>query len=272
MTSPQSDSADILVEHSNHILTITLNRPERLNAISGDMLNDLASTLKEANHNSDVRVVILTGAGKGFCSGLDLKDTQKRMAAGEGIGLTRDAKQLFSLDKSPITALWEMDKPVIAAINGAAAGFGMDMALLADMRIMSDSAKLAATMVKRNVVPESGGTWLLPRLIGWGKAAEIFYRGSTLSAQECADLNLANKVVTGDKLMETALAWAGEIAANGPLAVQTTKRMMRLGMDQTFEGTVDHLLMHFTALTQTEDFKEALSAFNEKRPPLFMGK
>ncbi|MDX1491849.1 MAG: enoyl-CoA hydratase-related protein [Pseudohongiellaceae bacterium] len=271
MTSAPSQSSDILVEQSNFILTITLNRPERLNAISGDMLNDLASTLKAANSNPDVRVIIITGAGKGFCSGLDLKDTQKKLAAGEGVGLTRKATQLFNLDQSPITALWEMDKPVIAAINGAAAGFGMDMALLADMRIMSENAKLAATMVKRNVVPESGGTWLLPRLIGWGKAAEIFYRGLNLGAQECAQLNLANAVVPADKLMETAVNWAQEIAANGPLAVQTTKRMMRLGMDQTFEGTVDHLLMHFTALTKTDDFKEALLAFNEKRAPNFKG-
>ncbi len=271
MTTHSASNVDILTEQSEYILTITLNRPDRLNAISGAMLNDLADTLKRANHDPGVRVVIITGAGKGFCSGLDLKDTQQRMQAGEGIGLTTDAKQLFSLDKSPITALWEMDKPVIAAINGAAAGFGMDMALLADMRIMADTAKLAATMVQRNVVPESGGTWLLPRLIGWGKAAEIFFRGSTLSAQECSDLKLANTVVPVDEVLNTARDWAKEIAANGPLAVQTTKRMMRLGMDQTFEGTVDHLLMHFMALTKTNDFKEALLAFNEKRAPEFKG-
>lgn len=263
---------DLRVEQTGHVAIITLNRPDRLNAISGPMLDELATKLKEANHDADVRVVIITGAGKGFCSGLDLKDTQARMQAGAGIGLTRNSRQLFSLDKSPITALWEMDKPVIAAINGAAAGFGMDMALLADMRIMADTAKLAATMVKRNVVPESGGTWLLPRLIGWGKAAEIFFRGSTLNAQQCLDLHLANAVVPVEQVLSTALEWAHEIAANGPLAVQTTKRMMRLGMDETFETAVDHLLMHFIALTGTEDFKEALQAYNEKRPPKFAGR
>ena len=267
-----SSTADIQLGLAEHILTITLNRPDRLNAISGPMLNELAAKLKEANHDPEVRVVIITGAGKGFCSGLDLKDTQARMAAGTGIGLTRDARQLFSLDKSPITALWEMDKPVIAAINGAAAGFGMDMALLADMRIMADTAKLAATMVKRSVVPESGGTWLLPRLIGWGKAAEIFYRGLTVSAQECLQLGLANTVVPTDQVLNTAQSWAREIAANAPLAVQTTKRMMRLGQDETFETTVDHLLMHFSALTGTDDFQEALKAFVEKRAPNFEGR
>jgi len=165
-----------------------------------------------------------------------------------------------------------MDKPVIAAVNGAAAGFGMDLALIADMRVMGDTAKLAATMVKRNVVPESGGTWILPRLIGWAKAAEIFFRGLTLDAQQCLQLGLANTVVATDQVLPTARVWAEEIAANGPLAVQTTKRMMRLGMDETFETAVDHLLMHFSALTSTDDFKEALQAFSEKRPPKFLGR
>jgi len=272
MPMTPSTTSDILLEHAEHVLTITLNRPDRLNAISGPMLNELAAKLKEANHDPDVRVVIITGAGKGFCSGLDLKDTQERVAAGEGIGLTRNARQLFSLDNSPITALWDMDKPVIAAINGAAAGFGMDMALIADMRIMGDTAKMAATMVKRNVVPESGGTWLLPRLVGWGKAAEIFYRGLTLSAQECLQLGIANTVVPTSDVLSTAMTWAQEIAANAPLAVQTTKRMMRLGQEESFETAVDHLIMHFTALTGMDDFKEGLRAFNEKRPPKFMGR
>jgi enoyl-CoA hydratase/carnithine racemase len=272
MTVTASTTPDLLIEHSNHVLTITLNRPDRLNAISGPMLNELAAKLKEANRDPNVRVVIITGAGKGFCSGLDLKDTQERMKSGAGIGLTRDAGQLFSLDTSPITALWQMDKPVIAAINGAAAGFGMDMALLADMRIMGDTAKFAATMVKRNVVPESGGTWILPRLIGWAKAAEIFFRGLTLDANRCLELGLTNTVVSTDQVLPTARMWAEEIASNGPLAVQTTKRMMRLGMDETFETAVDHLLMHFSALTGTDDFKEALRAFSEKRPPKFLGR
>jgi len=267
-----STTSDVLLQQTDNVLTITLNRPDRLNAISGPMLNELAAKLKEANHDPDVRAIILTGAGKGFCSGLDLKDANERVASGQDLGLTRRAKQLFSLDNSPITAMWRMDKPIIAAINGAAAGFGMDLALIADMRILSDTAKLAATMVKRNVVPESGGTWLLPRLVGWGKAAEIFYRGLTLGAPECLQLGLANIVVPTEQVMPTAMQWAQEIAANAPLAVQTTKRMMRVGQEETFEATVDHLLMHFTALIGMEDFKEAMRAFNEKRPPKFTGR
>lgn len=272
MALTPSTTNDIQLSQDGFVLTITLNRPDRLNAISGPMLDELAAKLKEANTDPDVRVVIITGAGKGFCSGLDLKDTQRNMSEGKGIGMTQNAQSLFSVENSPISALWQMDKPVIAAINGAAAGFGMDMALIADMRIMSESAKLAATMVKRNVVPESGGTWLLPRLIGWGKAAEIFYRGKVLLADECLSLGLANIVVAQDDVMPTAMQWAKEIAENGPLAVQTTKRMMRLGMEESFPTTIDHLMMHFKALTQTEDFAEALNAFNEKRQPEFKGR
>ncbi len=271
MPIPQPASGDVLIDQRDFILTITLNRPDRLNAISGPMLDELAETLKQANREPDVRVVIITGAGRGFCSGLDLKDTQRNMSAGKGLGMTQKANRLFSVENSPIGALWQMDKPVIAAINGAAAGFGMDMALLADMRIMAESSKLAATMVKRNVVPESGGTWLLPRLVGWGKAAEIFYRGKTLLPEECLQLGLANTVVADEQLLPTALEWATDIARNGPLAVQTTKRMMRLGMEETFPTTVDHLLMHFKALTATEDFQEALKAFSERREPEFKG-
>ena len=267
-----STTDHVLLEQRDSILILTLNRPDRLNAISGPMLNVLAEKLREANRDPDVRVVVVTGAGKGFCSGLDLKDTRQNMEQKVGIGLTTSSRGLFDLQASPITALWEMDKPVVAAVNGAAAGFGMDMALLADIRVMADSAKLAATMVKRNVVPESGGTWLLPRLIGWAKAAEIFYRGRTIAADECLQLGLANVVKPVDEVLPTALAWAEEIAANAPMAVQTTKRMMRLGMQQDFVTSVDHLMMHFSALIKMDDFKEALAAFNEKREPKFTGR
>jgi enoyl-CoA hydratase/carnithine racemase len=266
-----SSTQDVLLEQHEHTLIITLNRPDRLNAISGPMLSVLAEKLREANRDPDVRVVVLTGAGKGFCAGLDLKDAQADMASGGGLGLTQ-GQGLFDLQASPVTALWDMDKPVLAAVNGAAAGFGMDLALLADIRIMADTARFAATMVKRNVVPESGGTWLLPRLVGWAKAAEIFYRGRTVAADESLQLGLVNAVVPGDQVLPTTLTWAAEIAANAPRAVQTTKRMMRLGMQEDFTTHVDHLITHFMALIGTEDFKEAMQAFAQKREPKFTGR
>jgi enoyl-CoA hydratase/carnithine racemase len=165
-----------------------------------------------------------------------------------------------------------MDKPVICALNGAAAGYGMDLALLCDMRIASENGKLAAVTARRNLLPESGGSWLLPRLVGWAKASEMFFRGQTLNAQQCKEAGLVNEVVPHDQLMATAKQWAAEIALNAPMAVQATKRMMRQGLFETYETTVDHLMVHLMSLFSMEDFKEGVAAFLEKRDPNFTGR
>ncbi|MBA3027312.1 MAG: enoyl-CoA hydratase/isomerase family protein [Desulfobacteraceae bacterium] len=270
MTISKSNTEELLVDQEGHILTLTLNRPHRLNAISRPMLKELSAKLVEANEDPEIRVIILTGTGRGFCSGLDLVDSRE---SGIGSGAASDQpRQLFSIRNAPITVMWNLDKPVIAAVNGGAAGYGMDLALLADMRIAAESAKMAAVMVKRAIVPESGGTWLLPRLIGWGKAAEIYYRGRTLNARESLEMGLVNTVVPDDQLMPTARQWAREIAENAPVAVQTTKRMMRMGMDETFDTAVDHLMVHLSGLFASEDFKEGVRSFMEKRSPKFTGR
>jgi len=270
MAISQSSTNELLVNQEGPILTLTLNRPDRLNAISRPMLKELATKMAEANQDPETRVIILTGSGRGFCAGLDLVDSQSG-----GIG-SKDSsdqpRQLFNLREAPITVMWNLDKPVIAVVNGGAAGYGMDLALLADIRIAGESAKMAAVMVKRNIVPESGGTWLLPRLIGWAKAAEIYYRGRTLNAKESLEMGLVNRVVPDDQLMTTAREWASEIAANAPLAVQTTKRMMRMGLDESFDTMVDHIMGHLAGLFASEDFKEGVRSFMEKRPPKFTGR
>ena len=139
------------------------------------------------------------------------------------------------------------------------------------MRIGGESGKMAAVVVRRNLLPESGGTWLLPRLVGWGKAAEIFMRGKTLGAEECLDAGIFNAVVPDDQLLDEAKTWAHEIAANAPMAVQTTKRMMRMGLEESYETAFDHLMSHLGRLMGAEDFKEGLSAFMERRDPTFKG-
>lgn len=259
---------ELLVDRSDHVLTITLNRPDRLNAISGPMLSALSETLMEANTDRDVRVIVLTGAGRGFCSGLDLKD----QAAGGGVAGGARGYRLFDLHNSPPIVINRMDKPVICALNGAAAGYGMDLALGCDIRIASDQAKMGAVFTKRGVVPESGGTWYLPRLLGWAKAAEVAFLGDVLDAQKSLELGLVNRVVKHEDLMTETMKMATQIANNAPLAVQSTKRLMRLGQDETFEAAVDHIYLQFLPLFQSEDFKEGISAFSERREAKFQGR
>ena len=264
-----SDYADLLYEVSGNVATVTLNRPDRMNAISGPMLTSLSRVLRDADADREVRVIVLTGAGRGFCAGLDLKD----VSSGQGIG--SDGAGLaarFDLANSPPVVLHTTDKPVICALNGPAAGYGMDLALGCDIRIASTEARLAAVFAKRGVLPESGGSWLLPRLIGWAKAAEVCFRGRILSAEESLELGLVNTVVPHDELMPVTRAWADEIAANAPLAIQATKRVMRLGLEESFEANVHHVSLQLLPLFGTEDFREGVKAFIEKRPAQFKGR
>jgi len=263
-----SQYADLLYDVDAHVATITLSRPDRLNAISVPMLESISQALRDSDVNDDVRVIVITGAGRGFCAGLDLKD----LVAGTGIGSNGNlAIQRFDLNASPPVVLHNTDKPVICALNGPAAGYGMDLALGCDIRIASTEAKLAAVFTKRGILPESGGAWLLPRLIGWAKASEIAFRGQTLSAEEALDVGLVNHVVEHDKLTEFTAQIAAEIAASAPLAVQATKRMMRLAMDETFEASVHHVFLQLLPLFQTKDFREGIQSFLEKRQPEFTG-
>lgn len=262
------DYQDLIVETADHICTITLNRPDRLNAISGPMLAGLSRALIAADRDPDVRVIVLTGAGRGFCSGLDLKD----VAAGTGIGAGDGGTPRFNLQEAPPVVLHRTDKPVLCALNGPAAGYGMDLALGCDIRIASDQARLAAVAVRRNVLPESGGTWLLPRLVGWARAAEVAFRGRILDAEECLRLGLVNTVVPHARLMEETRAWAAEIASCAPAAVQATKRMMRLGLEESFEANVHHVYLQLLPLFRSQDFREAVAAFNERRQPAFTGR
>lgn len=265
---PAGQTAEVLYEVADGIAILTLNRPDRLNTISGPMLAQLTQLLIKANEDPAVRVLILTGTGRAFCAGLDLVDATK----GSGIGSESQASHIsvnIDLRNTPPTVLFAMDKPTICALNGAAAGYGMDTAMGCDIRMMGESAKLAAAFVKRGVVPESGGTWILPRLIGWSKAAELIFTGRTLNAQQSLEMGLATHVVPDAELMTRARELAAEIAANAPLAVQSAKRLMRMGMNETFNDHVHHVYLQFLQLIRTQDFREGMTSFLEKRPAEF---
>jgi enoyl-CoA hydratase/carnithine racemase len=260
---------DLLVERDGHVAILTLNRPERLNAISGEMLELFSSALLDADRDPDVRAIVVTGAGKGFCAGLDLKD----VAAGTGIGAGGSPGiGRFDVRHSPPVVLHETDKPTLCALNGAAAGYGMDLALGCDLRVAADTAKLAAVFTKRSVLPESGGTWLLPRLVGWEKACEIAFRGRVVLAPEALELGLVFKLVPAELCLKETLSLAHEIAENAPLAVQATKRMMRLGLDETFSDNVHHVFLQLLPLMRSQDFQEGVKAFLERRPARFQGR
>ena len=252
---------------SEHIATITLNRPERMNTISREMLDELCVMLTRANEDADVRVIVLTGTGRAFCAGLDLNEA----ASGTGIGTGGSFAATLDLRNTPPTVLHAIDKPVICALNGSAAGYGMDLALGCDIRIMAQEAKLAAAFVKRGIVPESGGTWFLPRMIGWAKASEIIFTGRTLSAAECLAEGLANTVVPAGQVQAEARRMAAEIAANAPLAVTSAKRMMRMGLEETFQTHVQHVYLQLLPLFASQDFQEGIRSFLEKRPAQFTG-
>jgi enoyl-CoA hydratase/carnithine racemase len=262
---------ELIVERDGHVATITLNRPERLNAITGSMLDALSKALVELDDDSDIRAIILTGAGRGFCAGLDLQDQMSGQGLGQGDGIAATTAR-FNLRDAPPTVLHNVDTPTICALNGGAAGYGMDMALGCDIRIASNQAKISAAFTKRGVLPESGGTWLLPRLIGWSRAAEIMFTGRTLSAEQCLEAGLVSHVVPAASLIPSANELASEIAANAPLAVQATKRMMRIGQDETFEANVHHVFLQLLPLFRTRDFQEGMRSFLEKRSPKFEGR
>lgn len=258
----------VLYEVSEHVATITFNRPEVQNTISGPMLDRLTELMLEADKDNDVRAIVITGTGKFFCAGLDLRGSDITDSLSEG----KRAPANLDLRNTPPTVLHNLDTPTIAALNGSAAGYGMDLALGCDIRIMADNAKLAAAFTARGVVPESGGTWILPRLIGWSKASEIIFTGKTLTAPECEEMGLVSRVVNNNEVLAETHALAKQIAANAPLAVQASKRMMRMSMNENFNDHVHHVFLQLLPLFQTDDFKEGMASFMEKRPPEFKGR
>ena len=250
------------------IATITLNRPERMNAFTWEMIDAWAEALAECRRNDAVSVVILTGAGKAFCSGGDIGEMRKR---GDLTPLERKTELERHVHKIPL-AMEALDKPVIAAINGAATGAGLDLALMADLRIAAESARLGETYVKVGLVPGAGGAWFLPRLVGTAKALELFWTGDIIDAREAERIGLVNKVVPDAELMAVTRALAEKIASGPPLSARFIKRAVYEGARSDLRSALDLISSHYAVVATSADHREAVNAYLEKRKPVFTGR
>jgi enoyl-CoA hydratase/carnithine racemase len=231
------------------------------------MIDTWARALRDARTDPDVRVVVLTGAGDAFCSGVDL---DRRQDATPATPLERKENLTERIHRIPF-ALEDLDKPVIAAINGVAVGAGMDMALMCDMRIMARSARLSEGYVRVGLVPGDGGCYYLPRLVGTAKALELLLTGDFIDAEEAGRLGIANHVVDDADLAGAVDTLARKIADGPPVAIRTIKRAVYQSARSDLRTALDLISSHMAVVTSTEDSAEALAAFREKRPANFIG-
>ncbi len=256
---------EVLVDRQDGVLTITLNRPEVLNALTDRMLRDLDGALRRAARDDAVRCVVLTGAGRGFCAGQDLRD-----AAGAEAGFLREA--LRTRYNPVILLMRTMDKPVLAAVNGVAAGAGCSLALAADLRLASDRATFIQAFSRVGLIPDSGATYLLPRLVGVGRALELIFTAEPLGAEDALRLGLVNRVVPHDDLLAQAQALAARLAAGPTRAFGLAKRAVAYGLSATLEQALEYEAMLQEIAGRTADYREGVAAFLDKRPPRFAGR
>ena len=256
---------DLLYSAADHVATITLHRPDRLNALTLEMIDGLADVLQRADRDRDVRCVVLAGAGEAFSAGLDLIAAAGQMDALDSLPFDFDA------DRTPIVVMQRMDTPVVAAVNGSAAGYAVGLALNADIRVIAAHARLVPA-TKRNLVPESGDTYLLPRLVGWEAVARFYFLGEDMTADAALAAGVVSEVAEGaDATRQRAATLADAIAAMPPLAVQAAKRMMRAGRTDAYDEHVQRVLLQLVPLFKTKDFGEAVAAFMEKRSGTYTG-
>ena len=257
----------MLYRTEGNVAILTMNRPEAKNSFSPEMLTLWRQFLEEAKSDNQVRVIVVTGKGDTFCSGGDIRE----MA--EGRLRSWDMKKfLWEGVHRIIFALEDLDKPVIAAINGAAMGAGLDMAIMCDLRVCSDRAKLSESYILLGLVPGDGGAYFLPRLIGIGKALELLLTGDILSPREALEIGLVNRVVDHDRLMEETMTLAERIANKPPLAIRMVKRAVYQGQTSTLRSHLDYISSQIALLSETQDHQEAARSFLEKRKPIFEGK
>jgi len=255
----------ILYEKSEGVATITINRPEALNAFNADVIHEILHALEDVKADENVRVVILTGAGeKAFSAGADIK-------AMKGMNALK-ARELSQMGEKLCSALENLEKPVIAAINGYALGGGLEVAMACDIRIASENAKMGQTEINIGLIPGWGGTQRLTRLIGITKAKELIFTGKMIDAKTAEQLGLVNMVIPQDKFREAVRQFALELAQKAPVAIRVAKALINKGAEISLDAAIALEREGFGVVASTEDLQEGVSAFIEKRKPVFKGR
>lgn len=258
----------LLYDLTDGVATVTLNRPEVLNAFSTPMQRELAAVIARLADDSAVRAVVLTGAGRAFCAGGDIGEME---GAADPTPLASRNK-LHRMLTSVLMPLVRLEKPVIAAVNGVAVGAGMNLALAADITLVAEQARFSQAFVKVGLVPDTGGLYLLTRLIGLNRAKELCFTGRMLDAREALELGLVNQVVAADELMPRAKALAQELARGATAAIGLTKSLLNVAPTATLEEMAEFESYALAVVLSTEDHREGIRAFREKRAPQFRGR
>ena len=255
----------------DNVGTITLSRPDSLNALNDDLLAELLAVVTEAAYSPSVRAVVVTGAGRAFCAGADVKDWPENVDAyqeGASLGVVPWTVQAHTL----MSRLYRLPKPVIAAVNGVAVGAGCDLSLVADMRFASTTARFGEVYVRLGLSPDVGGSWLLPRIVGEARASELIYTGRIIDAQEALQIGLVSEVIEPEQLMTRVMEQARIFASGPSVAIGLAKQNIRTGYQMTFEDALGAELRAGEICAHTEDHPEGLAATIEQRPAQFKGR
>ena len=259
-----SDAAVLYSVH-DHVATITINRPQAYNSLNYEAYEQLTARFEEAGGDTEVRAIVLTGTGKGFCTGDDVRELLGEGAAELGRRIASGELRL------PGSAMRRCDRPIIGAVNGAAVGYGMELSLLCDIRLASEQARFSEMFVRRAIVAGADSFEILPQIVGVSAAAELLMSGDLVDAARALELGLVSRVVADDQLLPAAQELAAHLAANPPLAVQAAKRALNLVRNGKHKELRDYLNSQVSTLLATDDHRESVAAFIARRDPVFHG-